>query len=106
MELPNHLASRLESEVGIEPTFAVLQTDAYSSIDNSPIKRCGSQVWLPGTYNWTVLFLLYLRLLPQNGRRLANRTPVIGFGDQGNATIRISYEMAGVEGIEPPSCVP
>ena len=27
----------LESEVGIEPTFAVLQTDAYSSIDNSPV---------------------------------------------------------------------
>ena len=55
---------KLESEVGIGPTFAVLQTDAYSNIDNSPIKRYGSQVWLPGTYNWTVLFLLYLRLLP------------------------------------------
>ena len=30
---------KLESEVGIGPTFAVLQTDAYSSIDNSPIGR-------------------------------------------------------------------
>lgn len=45
MELPNHLArfgamnKSLESEVGIEPTFAVLQTDAYSSIDNSPLAR-------------------------------------------------------------------
>ena len=32
---------KLESEVGIEPTFAVLQTDAYSSIDNSPIESSG-----------------------------------------------------------------
>ena len=29
----------LESEVGIGPTFAVLQTDAYSSIDNSPMLK-------------------------------------------------------------------
>ena len=32
----------LESEVGIGPTFAVLQTDAYSSIDNSPIEMAGN----------------------------------------------------------------
>ena len=32
---------KLESEVGIGPTFAVLQTDAYSSIDNSPIESSG-----------------------------------------------------------------
>ena len=30
---------KLESEVGIGPTFAVLQTDAYSSIDNSPMLK-------------------------------------------------------------------
>ena len=41
MELPNHLASHLEIEVGIEPTFAVLQTDAYSSIDNSTLAQSG-----------------------------------------------------------------
>ena len=34
--------SPLESEVGIGPTFAVLQTDAYSSIDNSPIEMAGN----------------------------------------------------------------
>ena len=37
---------KLESEVGIGPTFAVLQTDAYSSIDNSPI---GRQRWIRTT---------------------------------------------------------
>ena len=34
---------------------------------------------------------ILIRIYKVNGRRLANRTPVIGFGDQGNATIRISY---------------
>ena len=34
---------KLESEVGIGPTFAVLQTDAYSSIDNSPIEMAGPE---------------------------------------------------------------
>ena len=36
--LSYHPILKLESEVGIGPTFAVLQTDAYSSIDNSPIE--------------------------------------------------------------------
>ena len=34
---------KLESEVGIGPTFAVLQTDAYSSIDNSPMLKWQGQ---------------------------------------------------------------
>lgn len=38
MELPNHLASHLESKVGIEPTFADLQSAAKTTIGNSPIK--------------------------------------------------------------------
>ena len=38
IQLSYHPILKLESEVGIGPTFAVLQTDAYSSIDNSPIE--------------------------------------------------------------------
>lgn len=39
---------KLESEVGIGPTFAVLQTDAYSSIDNSPVAGTG-RIELPSS---------------------------------------------------------
>ena len=52
--------SHLESEVGIGPTFAVLQTDAYSSIDNSPIEMAGSE-WIehPSSVLETEIMPLY-----------------------------------------------
>ena len=76
----------LESEERIELPFAGLQPAAKTTIDNSPIKNFGSQVWLPGTHNWTVLFLLYLRLLPQNGRSIPSWTGFLGFGVPGTTT--------------------
>ena len=62
----------LESEVGIGPTFAVLQTDAYSSIDNSPIESSGKGGFEPPhkvleTFMLPLTSFAYLKLVGHKG---------------------------------------